>query len=385
MPSLKSRLSARLGRFREQHPQVEHAVATVRHYEAVNGKALAGAVTFFGFLSFFPILALGFFVVGVLAQVFPDLRAEITAEISNLLPGVIGNDVEAGEIPIKTFERYAATLGVIGLVGVLYSGLGWLGGMRTAMETVFVTARRERPGFLSGMRRDTGALLAIGATLLVSVGLSGLVAGFSERVLVWLGFDPEARIPNALLWLLVHGLAVAVSTVLLLTMFTLLAHPHVPRRSLVAGALLGAVGFEVLKTLASSLIALTKETEAFQAFGVALILLVWINYFSRLVMYAGSFAYTSPAAAALRAQESMRAPAVAIAEQDHEAMARVVAEAEAASVPDAQAVPAVSAPVPARIRPGATLGPVLGSLFAGAAAGAGAVAVLVRRRGRMGR
>jgi membrane protein len=161
----------------------------------------------------------------------------------------------------------------------------------------------------------------------------------------------------------------------------------VPRRSLVAGALLGAVGFEVLKTLASSLIALTKETEAFQAFGVALILLVWINYFSRLVMYAGSFAYTSPAAAALRAQESMRAPAVAIAEQDHEAMALVVAEAEAASAPDAQAVPAVpgAGPRQSRSRPGATLGPVLGSLLAGAATGAGAVALLVRRRGRMGR
>ena len=42
MPSLKTRLSTRLRRFRDEHPQVAHAVATVRHYEAVNGKKPSG-------------------------------------------------------------------------------------------------------------------------------------------------------------------------------------------------------------------------------------------------------------------------------------------------------------------------------------------------------
>ena len=92
---------------------------------------------------------------------------------------------------------------------------------------------------------------------------------------------------------------------LLLTLFTLLAQPHVPRRSLLDGAILGAVGFEVLKGVAYFLIAQTKSQPAFQAFGVALVLLVWINYFSRLVLYAASYAYTSPAAARQRQAESL--------------------------------------------------------------------------------
>ena len=76
--------------------------------------------------------------------------------------------------------------------------------------------------------------------------------------------------------------------------------PRTPHRSLWQGALLGAVGFEVLKQLSRLLLAATKGQPAFQAFGIALILLVWINYFSRVVLYAAAWAHTSRAARAQR-------------------------------------------------------------------------------------
>ena len=69
-------------RVRDRHSVVDHTLNTVTHYGSVNGNAQAGAVTYFGFLSFFPILALGFFFVGLLAQNFPELRA-IVAEVEN--------------------------------------------------------------------------------------------------------------------------------------------------------------------------------------------------------------------------------------------------------------------------------------------------------------
>lgn len=314
MASTKERASATVERFRERHRLVDHLMSTFSHYGAVNGNAQAGAVTFFGFLSFFPILALAFFTVGVLSNIYPELRSDIRAEIENVLPGMVGN--EPGEIPMRAFEDYAGTVGALGLLGLLYSGLGWLSGMRTALETLFVMPRREQPNLVVGKLVDLAALLAIGLTLIVSVALSGLVAGFSERVLTWVGVDPESMVPNALLWLLGHGLAIAASTVLLLTMFRLLAEPHLPRRSLLGGAVVGAVGFELLKGLANFLIGLTKDQPSFQAFGVALILVVWINYFSRLVLYAAAFAYTSPAAVDQRARDAMRAPAAAIGNGD---------------------------------------------------------------------
>jgi membrane protein len=306
MGSLKTRLAAAVARLRKRSPLFDHLLVMLGHYGSVNGNAQAGAVTYFGFLSFFPILALGFFVVGVLAHVDQSLKPEMHTEISRMLPGVVGPN--NGEIPFSTFENYAGAVGIVGLVGVLYSGLGWLSGMRAALEIMFAMPRRDQPNFLFGKLRDLSALCGIGLTLMLSVALSGAVAGFSGQILSLIGFDAGSFLPNLVLWLLAHSLAILASAVLLLTMFRLLAQPHVPRRALAESAVLGALGFELLKGLATLLIAQTQGQPAFQAFGVTLILVIWINYFSRIVMYAAAWAFTHPLSVAARGAEYPRAP-----------------------------------------------------------------------------
>jgi membrane protein len=283
----------------------------VQHYGAVNGNGQAGAVTFFGFLSFFPILALGFFVIGLVAHLYPEIKGQMVDEINSLLPGVIGR--KPGQIPLKTIEDYSGTIGVVGLVAVLYSGLGWLSGMRQALEVMFAVPRQEQPNFLLGKLRDLGTLALIGVTLMVSVSLSGAVTGFSDAILGLVGIDSASMVPTIGLNVVGHALAIAASAVLLLTMFKLLlVESHVPRGALVRGAVLGAVGFEVLKLGANLLLKQTQGNPAFQAFGVALILLVWINYFSRLVMYAAAWAYTATSALEQRTAEARRAPGAVV-------------------------------------------------------------------------
>jgi membrane protein len=307
MTSLKGRVTAAVDRLRAKYTWLDHTVRMFTHYSAVHGNAQAGAVTYFGFLSFFPILALGFFVVGLVAQLYPDIRDQMVAEINNLLPGVIGNG--AGQIRIETIEDYSSTVGLAGLVLVLYAGLGWLSAMRQALEVMFVVPRREHPNLVMGKLRDLGTLAVIGLILMVSVALSGAVTGFSDLILGWVGIDSSSLAPTVLLNVVAHVLAIVASTVLLLAMFKLLlVETHVPRQALVRGAVLGAVGFEILKLGANFLLAQTRGNPAFQAFGVALILLLWINYFSRLVMYAAAWAYTAPGALDRRTAEAMRAP-----------------------------------------------------------------------------
>ena len=48
----------------------------------------------------------------------------------------------------------------------------------------------------------------------------------------------------------------------------------------------------MLKAASFLLLASTQGSPAFQVFGVALILLVWINYTSRGTLYAAAWAYT---------------------------------------------------------------------------------------------
>jgi membrane protein len=105
------------------------------------------------------------------------------------------------------------------------------------------------------------------------------------------------------MWVLAVVIGLLASTVLFLALFRLLANPHTPRRSLVHGAVLGAVGFEILKQVSGLLLSTTKGQPAFQAFGIALILVVWINYFSRVVLYAAAWAHTSREAREQREDE----------------------------------------------------------------------------------
>lgn len=298
MPSAKERAGARVADVRARRPLVDHAVRTQEHYGAVKAGQQAGAVTYFAFLSFFPILALAFFVVGWLAQVYPGARQDLTDLLNGLMPGLVGN--EEGQVKISDLEAATGAgglLGIIGLAVLLYSGLGWLSAMRDALVVVFELPARERPGFVAGKVRDLLTLALVGLILLVAVALAGLVGGFAGDLLEWAGLDAEL---GWLVRLLTLVLGFGADIVLFFTMFALLAEPHLPRRSLWSGAVLGAVAFEILKQLSGLLFRSTQGSPAFQAFGIALILLVWINYFSRVVLYAAAWAYTSPAARALR-------------------------------------------------------------------------------------
>jgi membrane protein len=305
MASAAAGMKARLAEARRERPVLHHAISTQEHYVRANGTALAGGVTYYGFLSFFPILALGFFVVGRLATVYPEARANFISWINQAMPGIVGTD--QGEIPISSIERAATTVGVLGVLGLLYTGLMWLTMMRQGLQAVFDVPRTDYPSFVLGKLRDLVTLVILGVILVVSVGVTGLVVGFSDRVLDLLGLGPGLTWGVTVLGALVGLLT---NTVLFFALFTLLARPPLPKGALRSGALLGGVAFELLKEASSYLLTLTQKSPAFQTFGIALILLVWINYFSRIVMYAAAWAYTAPSAEALRAAETAATAAV---------------------------------------------------------------------------
>lgn len=278
---------------------LDHGVRTQLHYSRTNATMLAGGITYFGFLSFFPLLLLAFFVVGYLARIYPDAHEDMVEAISTVLPGLIGDG--KGQLSLDQIQRAAATIGIIGALGALYTGLGWLSALRTALLAVFELDRDDQPGFVPGKLRDLITLATLGVILLVSVALSGTMATLSDKVREWLGWSgsfTEATVISVVIGLLAGLL-------LYFLMFWVLARPPLPRRDLWSGALVGAVAFEVLKWLATWLLGKVSNQPAFAVFGSALILLVWINYFSRTVMYAAAWAHTGP-------QVSARAGASAV-------------------------------------------------------------------------
>ena len=284
----------RLAAIRERRSFIDHVVRTVEHYGAVNGSALAAAVTYFAFLSFFPILALAFAVIGFVARAYPRADDNLVTAIEEVLPGIIGGK---DGLQLSTFQDNAPSILSVGILLALYAGLGWLSGMRTALVTVFEEPERERPGFVTGKLRDLLALVTLGTVLVLSVAVSGVATKIATPILELLGLGAGAK---PLLWALALALGLAASAVLFFAFFKLLANPDIPTRSLWSGAVVGAVVFELLKQLSTVLLQATREQPAVQAFGIALILLVWINYSSRVFVLAAAWAHTTRAARAAR-------------------------------------------------------------------------------------
>ncbi|WP_235735933.1 YihY/virulence factor BrkB family protein [Nocardioides alcanivorans] len=288
MASIGDRLKAKLAEIRRRRPFIDHVFRMQEHYGAVDGNLLSGAITYFAFLSFFPVLALAFFIVGFLAAVAPDAEDNLTEAIGQVLPGLVGNG--DNQISLEQISNSASAVGIIGLLGVAYAGLGWLSAMRQALLAAFDEPEAQQPNFVIGKLRDLLSLLLVGIVMMLSIGLSGVLIRMSDTVLDWIGLSVGL---GPLVTVISLAIGMLSGALLFFTIFWLLARPRVPNRSLWAGALVGAVAFEALKQLSTWLIASTKNQPAFQAFGIALILVVWINYFSRVVMYAASWAYTT--------------------------------------------------------------------------------------------
>ncbi|QZY29906.1 YihY/virulence factor BrkB family protein [Nocardioides coralli] len=315
VPSVKERVEE----LRRRQPVIDHAVRTVEHYGDIKGTLQAGAITFFGFLSVFPIMALAFFAIGYVSRVYPQANDQLIQVFDEVLPGLLSTDgtPEPGEISLQNVQDAAGAVGLIGLAGVLYTGLGWLSAMRQALVVTFETADREQPNFVVGKLRDLASLVLIGTTLMLTVAVAGLARAVSGWLLDVLGLDAELG------WLVVLvGVVIGLgaNTVLFFALFRLLAGPPIPAKSLWKGAAFGAVGFEVLKQLSTFLISSTKGQPAFAVFGSALVLVVWINYFSRVVVFAASWAHVAPAARARRERAELEADR---REMEHKELAEV--------------------------------------------------------------
>jgi len=271
----------------------DHPVRAYRHYAARDGSMLAAAVTYFAFLSLFPLLALSFAAVGLVANYVPDAQQATDAVLQGLLPGLVGD--EPNQISLATIEDAAGAAAGIGVLTMLYAGLGWISQMRDALAAIFDVESSRAPSlgrakvvaFLAAQARDAVALVAIGLILLVSVSISGGLLNFLRLVGRTIGVDDDL---GFVMPVLLVAAGVVTGTVLFFAMFKVLAAPTVPDRALWSGALVGAIGFELLKLASTLLLGATARQPAFQAFGIALILLVWIHYFSRVLLYAASWA-----------------------------------------------------------------------------------------------
>jgi membrane protein len=358
---LKDRASRAVRTLRQRNRTADHLIRTWQHYSRVQGNVLAGAVTYFGFLSFFPILALAFAAVGYITVVFPDARHNLTEALQQVFPGIVSNRPAPGKISLDQIANAKAATGLIGLAVLLYTGLGWLSGLRQALQTMFDVPTEKERGMVLGKVVDLVVLVIIGIVMIVSVAISGLVKGLASDILDAVGLGSGLG-SETLLWVVAVVLGVCASSVLFFAMFKLLPNPDLPLGALWRGALLAAVGFELLKEIVVNVLGGVGGTP-FAPLALAVTLVIWINYFSRLVLLGAAWAWTAD-------ESQVWSPLYAEAGADEE---RAIPAGDSAAVREPVATGALlgTAARDSRGRRNTNLM----SLFSGAALGAGAASV----------
>lgn len=288
----RTRVDAGIARARGRLPVLDHAVKAYDHYGDVLGSQLAAGVTYFAFLSFFPIVALAYAAVGFVVAAVPEARAAVTEALTSALPGLVGEG--SGRLDVEELAARRAGVGLIGLIGLLYAGLGAVSAARTALYGVFHPShsQEDRRGFLSGKARDVLVLVLVGLIVLLSVGIGTSVTATSGRLVRELGAE-DVPGSGGSLWLAAVAVGTATSTVAFFAVYRLLPKRPPRNRDLWRGSLLAAVGFEVLKQLAGLVIGRVTGDVLYDGFAVLVALLVWMNYTSRLLVLGACWAATA--------------------------------------------------------------------------------------------
>ncbi|CAM4019818.1 hypothetical protein GCM10009799_49080 [Nocardiopsis rhodophaea] len=270
---------------RRRRPAFDHAVRAVERYGDRRGSAFAASVTYFAFLSFFPLLALAFALVGYLVEFNADLRQYVELAVEEVLPGL------SEQLPIDEIARARTGAGIIGLLGLLYAGLGAVAALREALHQIWLKDVHAGPNIVLAKLYDLVVLIVIGFALLATVVLTSVAQAATTWLLSWVGLEDSVA---AIAATRVLGLAIAIGVNLLifLVLFSRLSGTRRPWRLLWRGALMAAVGFEVLKAAGALLVSYTLGNPVYASFAVVVGLLVWINLVMRLVVFCAAWTAT---------------------------------------------------------------------------------------------
>jgi membrane protein len=296
---VRDRISRALTAVRARWAWFDHLARAGARYERQRGGSLAGAATFFGFLAFFPLLALAFSIAGYAAAISPDAQNWLRTGINDVLPSL------ASQLPIDSIARAKSGAGVVGLVGLLLSGLGGVGALRDGLRAIF-EAGSDTTIFVVRRLKDTAVLIALGLCLVASVAASTTALAATRRALSWVGLSDSAP-AGALLRVCAVAVAVIFNMIMFGVIFSRLSGARLPRERLLIGALFGAVAFEVLKLGGVYLIGRTTRNPVYASFAVMVGLLVWINLVARVTFFAAAWTATSQRGAAVPARAELAA------------------------------------------------------------------------------
>ncbi len=229
-----------LDRLQRRNRFVGFVIAVVYKYLDDQGGYLAALITYYAFVSLFPMLLLMTTVLGVVLAGHPDLQQQVVQSTLSQLP-VIGDQLNRPEQ-----LSGGATAIVVGIAGALYGGLGVGQAVQNAMDSAWAVPRNNRPDPIRSRVRSFLLLCVLGSAAITTTVLSA--AGHATESLGWLA---KAGLTVA---------AIAVNGAICLVAFRVSTARHVTYRQVLPGALAAAVVWQLLQWFGAGYVANVVKT-----------------------------------------------------------------------------------------------------------------------------
>jgi membrane protein len=273
-PNPVERIVRRFDSWQQRHTVIGFPIAVIKKFGDDEAGNLVSLLAYNSFLATFPLLLAFTAVLGVALRSHPGLHQKVVSSAFAEFP-IVGGQIH-DQLGVEAFSGTFLSL-LIGTAGALIGGRGFAHAMQKTLNTVWSVPKVDRPGFFPRYLRTIALLLLLGLIVVVT-GAASTAAGTAAS----LGFGGlPARIVS-----LAVGTALGCGFFLLL--FRVAAAGQVSIRSMIFGAAISALGWQILLTTAG--IVIDHQLRHAQAvaglFGVVLGLLAWLALQATVIVYA---------------------------------------------------------------------------------------------------
>jgi YihY family inner membrane protein len=260
-------------RFQQHHWATALVFAVIKKFGDDEGSTLTALMTYYGFVSLFPLLLVFVTVVGILGA-----DSSFTRSLENSVLGqfpILGDQLKANVHAVHS----GSLVGVfVGLGFALYGSLGLSQAAQRAMAQIWNVPGVVRPALLARLSRGLTFLLVLAADVLISTGL-GTLSSFGAHL---------GLLRSPLFQVGVRTLVLATNIGLFWLAFRVLTPAAVGTHDLLPGAVLGGTGWTALQAFGVYLVGhnLRHAGQVYGTFAIVLGTLTWIYIGSQVSLYA---------------------------------------------------------------------------------------------------
>lgn len=263
----------RFDRWQRDHAWVGFPLAVV--YKMFDDRApyLAALVTYYGFVSLFPLLLLFLSATGFLLDGRPGLRDQLVRAVLGWLPAT-GPDLTHS---ISGFHGSGGALAV-GVLGALYGCLGATQAAQAAFNQIYGVPRHQQPDPFAARLRSLGLVALLGVAVLASATVTTLTSTLN-------GISRDLGTGTRILG---YVLAFVINCGLLTAAFQLLTACDLRARDVLIGGTMAGLTWELVQVFGARYVTheIRHGTLWYGIFGIVLATIAWIYLQSLALMVA---------------------------------------------------------------------------------------------------